>query len=228
MAIIRLVATIHGITAMLRIDFVSDVNCPWCALGLAALDKAIARIETDIAVEVHCQPFELNPHLPASGIKLVDYLQQKYGMSAEQIARTHHTIKARGNELGFQFAPREFIWNSFNSQRLLYWVGQEYSAVEQLELKRALVRAYQGEGRNINDTGVLLDLVTLLPVDKKRAEKILASDEFTAEVRTKQQQWIDAGINAVPSVIINNRQLVQGAQTPEAYVQILTELANAD
>lgn len=208
---------------MLRIDFVSDVNCPWCALGLVALDAAIAR--TNIAIEIHCQPFELNPQLPAAGIKLVDYLQQKYGMSAEQIAQTHSNIQARGNELGFQFAQREFIWNSFNSQRLLYWAEQEYSAEEQLELKRALVRAYQGEGRNINDTEVLLDLVTLLPVDKKRAEKILASDEFTAEVRAKQQQWIDAGINAVPSVIINNRHLVQGAQTPETYAKIFRELA---
>lgn len=210
---------------MLRIDFVSDVNCPWCALGLAALETAIARTDTAIAIEVHCQPFELNPQLPAAGIKLVDYLQQKYGMSAEQIAQTHRNIQARGSELGFQFAPREFIWNSFNSQRLLYWVEQEYSAEEQLELKRALVRAYQGEGRNINDTEVLLDLVTLLPLDKKRAEKILASDEFAAEVRARQQQWIDAGINAVPSVIINNRHLVQGAQTPETYAQIFRELA---
>lgn len=55
---------------MLRIDFVSDVNCPWCALGLAALDAAIAQIGTDIAIEVHCQPFELNPQLPVGGIRL--------------------------------------------------------------------------------------------------------------------------------------------------------------
>lgn len=210
---------------MLRIDFVSDVNCPWCALGLAALDAAITRAATDIAIEVHSQPFELNPHLPTAGIKLVDYLQQKYGMSAEQISQTHNNIRARGNELGFQFAPREFIWNSFNSQRLLHWIAQEYSAEKQLEFKRVLVRAYQGEGRNINDTEVLLDLVTSLGLNKQRAEKILASDEFIAEVRAKQQQWIDAGINAVPSVVINNQHLVQGAQSPETYEQIFRELA---
>ncbi len=213
---------------MLRIDFVSDVNCPWCALGLTALDAAIANTGADIAIEVHCQPFELNPQLPAAGIRLVDYLQQKYGMSAEQIAQTHSNIQARGNELGFQFAQREFIWNSFNSQRLLYWVAQEYSAEKQLELKRALVRAYQGEGRNINDTAVLLDLVNSLALDKKRAEKILATDEFTADVRAKQQLWIDAGINAVPSVIISNQHLVQGAQSPETYEQIFRELAATD
>mgnify|MGYP001544453601 CR=1 FL=1 len=213
---------------MLRIDFVSDVNCPWCALGLAALDMAIARVGADAPLEVHSQPFELNPHLPATGIKLVDYLQQKYGMSAEQISQTHSNIQARGNELGFQFAQREFIWNSFNSQRLLHWIDREYSAKKQLEFKRALVRAYQGEGRNINDTEVLLDLVNSLALDNKHAEKILASDEFTTEVRAEQKQWIDAGINAVPSVIINNQHLVQGAQSPEVYEQILRELAAAD
>ncbi|WP_039912379.1 DsbA family oxidoreductase [Cellvibrio mixtus] len=212
---------------MLRIDFVSDVNCPWCALGLTALDAAIARLGTDITIAVHCQPFELNPQLPVDGIKLVDYLQKKYGMSTEQIAQTHNTIHARGAELGFEFAQREFIWNSFNSQRLLYWIEQEYSAEKQLEFKRALVHAYQGEGRNINDTTVLLDLVNSLALDKTRAQNILASDEFTTEVRAKQQQWINAGINAVPSVIINNQHLVQGAQSPETYEQIFRELAAA-
>lgn len=146
-------------------------------------------------------------------------------MSSAQIAETHNNIRARGNELDFQFAQREFIWNSFNSQRLLYWVGQEYSTAKQLELKRALVHAYQGEGRNISNSDELLNLIESLGLDKNRAAKILASDEFTSEVRARQQQWINAGINAVPSVVINRQHLVQGAQTPATYAQILRELA---
>lgn len=213
---------------MLRVDFVSDVNCPWCALGLAALDKAIAQTTTEIEIEVHCQPFELNPQLPPAGVKLADYLQQKYGMTPDQITQVHHNIQARGNDLQFTFAHREFIWNSFNSQRLLYWVEQEYSSEKQLELKRALVQAYQGEGRNINDNNVLLDLINTLALNKSRAAEILTTDEFTIEVRERQQQWINAGISAVPSVIINRQHLIQGAQTPETYVQIFRELAAAE
>lgn len=210
---------------MLRIDFVSDINCPWCALGLVALDSAIAQLGDEIAIEVHCQPFELNPQLPAEGVGLGDYLQQKYGMSSAQIAQTHNTIHARGDTLGFHFATRERLWNSFNAHRLLYWVDAEYSAGQQLQLKRALMQAYQGEGKNIADTTVLLEIIAQLPLDKNRAAEILAGDAYSNDVRRTQQQWAQAGITAVPSVIINRQHLLQGAQAPETYVQALRELA---
>jgi predicted DsbA family dithiol-disulfide isomerase len=210
---------------MLRIDFISDINCPWCALGLAALDAAIQQLGDELALDVHCQPFELNPQLPAKGVKLKDYLQQKYGMGDEQIRSVHSTIAARGRELDFTFAEREFLWNSFNCHRLLYWAEQEYSAEKQRQLKRALMQAYQGEGRDISQQEVLLDVVASIGLDNNRAEKILASDEFVQAVRNLQQEWTNAGISAVPSVVINRQHLLQGAQTPDMYVQALREIA---
>ncbi len=210
---------------MLRIDFISDINCPWCALGLAALDAAIKQLGDEIPLEIHCQPFELNPQLPASGVKLHDYLQQKYGMGDAQIHSVHQTIAARGRELNFTFAEREFLWNSFNCHRLLYWAEQEYSAEKQLELKRALMQAYQGEGRDISQIEVLLDIVAASGLDKNRAAEILASDEFVRDVRGTQQAWANAGISAVPSLVINRQHLLQGAQTTDVYVQALRDIA---
>lgn len=210
---------------MPRIDFVSDINCPWCALGLAALDAAIKQLGDEIPLEIHCQPFELNPQLPADGIGLIDYLQQKYGMGRTQIEENHRAIHARGQALGFHFATRERLWNTFNAHRLLYWVDAEYSAGQQLQLKRALMQAYQGEGKNISDSSVLLEIIAQLQLDKNRAGEILASDIYSNEVRQAQQQWAQAGITSVPSVIINRRHLLQGAQAPETYVQALRELA---
>jgi predicted DsbA family dithiol-disulfide isomerase len=210
---------------MLRIDFISDINCPWCALGLAALDAAIQQLGDELALDIHCQPFELNPQLPAEGVKLKDYLQQKYSMGDAQIRSVHDTIAARGRELDFTFAEREFLWNSFNCHRLLYWAEREYSAEKQLQLKRALMQAYQGEGRDISQQEVLLNVVASIGLDNNRAEKILASDEFVQAVRNLQQEWTNAGISAVPSVVINRQHLLQGAQTPEVYVQALREIA---
>lgn len=210
---------------MLHIDFISDINCPWCALGLAALDAAIAQLGDEFAVDVHCQPFELNPQLPASGVKLNDYLQQKYGMGDAQIRNTHDNIAARGRALNFTFAEREFLWNSFNCHRLIYWAGQEYSAEKQLELKRALMQAYQGEARNISQIDVLADVAEKCGLDKNRAQQILASDEFTTVVRALQQDWVNAGINAVPSLVVNRKHLLQGAQMPNTYVQALRDIA---
>ncbi|WP_331344753.1 DsbA family oxidoreductase [Cellvibrio sp. UBA7661] len=210
---------------MLRIDFISDINCPWCALGLAALDAAIQQLGDEIPVEIHCQPFELNPQLPAGGVKLKDYLQQKYGMGDAQIRSVHDTIAARGRELQFTFAEREFLWNSFDCHRLLYWAEQEYSAEKQVQLKRALMQAYQGEGRNISQTEILVDVVGQVGLDKHRAENILASNEFTQDVRARQQTWVNAGISAVPSLVINRQHLLQGAQSPDVYAQALRDLA---
>lgn len=210
---------------MLRIDFISDINCPWCALGLAALDAAIRQLGDEILLEVYCQPFELNPQLPTEGVKLKDYLQQKYGMGDAQIRSVHDTIATRGRELSFTFAEREFLWNSFNSHRLLYWAEQEYSAATQWELKRALMQAYQGEGRDINQPDVVLAIVDHVGLNKNRALEILAGEEFVQAVRNLQQEWINAGISAVPSVVINRQHLLQGAQTVETYVQALREIA---
>lgn len=210
---------------MLRIDFISDINCPWCALGLAALDAAVQQLGDEIPLEIHCQPFELNPQLPAEGVNLNDYLKQKYGMGDAQVRSVHETIAARGRELDFTFAKREILWNSFNCHRLLYWAEQEYSAEKQLQLKRALMQAYQGEGRDISQIEVLVDIAGASGLDQSRAEKILRADEFAPEVRAIQQTWINAGISAVPSLVINRQHLLQGAQTPDTYVQALRDIA---
>ena len=73
----------------LRIDFVSDIACPWCAVGLASLEKAIDLVKDQATVELHFQPFELNPHMGAEGEDIVEHLTQKYQISPEQIGRAH-------------------------------------------------------------------------------------------------------------------------------------------
>ena len=94
----------------MRIDFVSDVACPWCAVGLNALERAIERIGPELAIDMHFQPFELNPTMGAEGADTVQYLGDKYGISAEQIAKNQAGIRARGAEVGFAFGQRHRVW----------------------------------------------------------------------------------------------------------------------
>jgi predicted DsbA family dithiol-disulfide isomerase len=89
-------ATAAGGIPTLRIDFVSDIVCPWCAIGLAALEQALARLEGEVATELHVQPFELNPQLPAEGEAIGEHLQRKYGLSEQQLAENQERIRARG------------------------------------------------------------------------------------------------------------------------------------
>ena len=209
---------------MLRIDFISDINCPWCALGLANLRAALAQLGDEIKVELHFQPFELNPQLPREGVDLVDYLRNKYGMTTEQVEANHTTLRERGAEANFLFGKRDRLWNSFDAHRLLYWAEQEGAAGSQYQLKTALMQAYQGEGRNHSDPQVLLDLVEQCGLDKARAQAILASDLYVNEVREVQQQWQSAGISAVPSMVINKKHLLQGAQPAALIEQALRDI----
>lgn len=206
----------------MKIEFVSDVACPWCAVGLASLEGALERIGNDIPVELHFEPFELNPTLGPEGSDAAEYLRAKYGLSTEQLARNRENIRRRGAEVGFTFGERAHVWNTFDAHRLLHWAGLEG---HQRELKHALLEAYHGEGRNPGAHDVLVELAGRVGLDPARAAKILASDEYAAEVRAREAHWQSLGVHAVPSVIVDDRHLIQGGQPPEVFEQALRRIA---
>jgi predicted DsbA family dithiol-disulfide isomerase len=208
-----------------KIDFVSDIACPWCAVGLNALEIALQRMGADIPVGLHFQPFELNPQMGPQGEDAVAYLSAKYGISAEQIARNQAGIRERGAAVGFSFGPRARVWNTFDGHRLLHWAGVEGPAGSQRALKHALLQAYHGQGRNPSDAEVLLEAATGAGLDAARARQVLESDEFSAEVRQAEAFWQQAGIRSVPSVVVNDRHLIQGGQPPEVFEQALRQIA---
>jgi predicted DsbA family dithiol-disulfide isomerase len=210
----------------LKIDFVSDVSCPWCAIGLASLEKALGRLEGEVAAEVHFEPFELNPHMPAGGQDITEHLTQKYGSTPQQQETSRDAIRERGAALGFDFRKegRGRIYNTFNAHRLLHWAG-EIGAERQRALKKALLKAYFTDGRSPEAIDVLVDAATQAGLDPARAREILGGDEYAAQVREREQFFLDHGIHAVPAVIINDRHLIQGGQPPEVFEQALRQLA---
>jgi predicted DsbA family dithiol-disulfide isomerase len=166
--------------AKLKIDFVSDVSCPWCAIGLSALDAALQRLLPGIEAELHFQPFELNPHMPPGGQDITEHIAEKYGSSPEQQARSRESIRQRGAEVGFVFdlRGRSRIYNTFDAHRLLHWAELEYGAVRQGVLKKSLLKAYFTDGLSPASHEVLLDVVELAGLDRDRASAVLASDQF--------------------------------------------------
>jgi len=210
--------------APLRIDFVSDIVCPWCAVGLASLEQALQRLQGEVDAEIHFQPFELNPQMPPEGEDIGEHLQAKYGLTEAQLAENQQRIRERGAELGFVFDmdARSRTWNTFDAHRLLHWAGLEG---RQRELKHALLRAYFTEGRNVSDHDTLLSLATSAGLDADRARAILASDEFTAEVREAEQFFQRNGIRGVPAVIIERKHLISGGQPVEVFERALREIA---
>lgn len=209
----------------MKIDFVSDIACPWCAVGLNALEMALQRLGADMPVELHFQPFELNPQMGPDGQDAVEHLSAKYGISAEQIARNQAAIRERGAAVGFAFGTRGRVWNTFDAHRLLHWAGVEGADGAQRALKHALLQAYHGHGRNPSDAEVLVAAATSAGLDAARARAVLHSDEFTKDVRQAEAFWQQAGIRSVPAVVVNDRHLIQGGQPPEVFEQALRQIA---
>lgn len=206
----------------LKIDFVSDVACPWCAVGLNSLERALERVRPDLDAELHFQPFELNPTMPPEGADTVQYLSSKYGIGPEQIARNQAAIRARGAEVGFAFGPRPRVWNTFDAHRLLHWAALHG---RQRELKHALLKAYHGDGRNPGAHDVLLELAGAVGLDVDAARQLLESGQYADEVRAAEAMWQQAGIRSVPSIVINDRHLIQGGQPSEVFEQALRQIA---
>lgn len=215
-------------TTTLKIDFVSDIACPWCAVGLGALENALTNLKGEVQAELHFQPFELNPHMGPGGQDLGEHLTEKYGSTPEQQAQIRQTIAARGAEVGFEFHPggRGRVYNTFNAHRLLHWAkGQGLG--RQHALKKAFLQAYQGRAECIDDAEVLLSAVVAAGLDEAEARAVLVSDAFTAEVRERQQFYTQGGIRSVPAVIINDKHLISGGQPVEVFEQALRQIALA-
>ncbi|OQW76709.1 MAG: disulfide bond formation protein DsbA [Proteobacteria bacterium ST_bin13] len=208
----------------LKIDFVSDISCPWCIIGLRALEEALVRTSDGIDAAITFQPFELNPDMPAEGQNIVEHVAQKYGSTPEQSAANRAMIQARAADLGFTMTGNEQsrIYNSFDAHRLLHWAE---ASGHQAALKRALFDAYFTQGQNIGDHDVLVAAAVVAGLDPVAVRAVLTSGQFAQEVRAAQQFWRQQGITAVPAVVINDQYLILGGQPIEAFEKALRAIA---
>ncbi|MDP2254704.1 MAG: DsbA family oxidoreductase [Polaromonas sp.] len=220
-------------TTPLKIDFVSDISCPWCVIGLKALDQALARVAGDVAAELHFQPFELNPQMSAEGQEITEHITQKYGITPEQADANRENIRVRGAQLGFKFSAadepgggRHRIYNTFDAHRLLHW-AEIAGADQQRALKEALFAAYFTDGQSPASHEVLARVAGEVGLDAARAREILASNAYADEVRERAQFYLSQGIHSVPAVIINDRHLISGGQPVEVFEQALRQIAAA-
>jgi predicted DsbA family dithiol-disulfide isomerase len=205
----------------LRIDFISDIACPWCAVGLSSLQLALSRVGEAVDAEWVMHPFELNPQMGPEGQDIVDYLGKKYGRTPAQIAESQAMIRERGASVGFAFGERKFVYNTFDAHRLLQWAGVKG---RQLPLEIALMQAYHGEGKDVGDHQVLVDAAQSVGLDAQEARRVLQSDEYAEEVRADERETQSMGIHSVPAIIFNRRYLVTGGQPVEAFEDVIRQV----
>lgn len=208
----------------IRIDIVSDVVCPWCVIGLGALDQAIDRVSDVATVDVAFHPFELNPDMPPEGENVAEHIARKYGATPEQSAANRARIRDSAAAFGFEMrsGSESRIYNTFDAHRLLHWAAEQG---KQRALKERLFRLYFTEGGNPSDIDALVAAAADVGLDGEAARDVLASDRYADAVRAKERHWHAQGINAVPAFIINDKYLLMGGQPPEAFERALRKVA---
>ena len=210
----------------IKIDYVSDIACPWCAVGLGNLNKAIEQLSDRANFEVHFHPFELNPNMPAGGQDAIEHLTEKYGLSVEQVKANQSNIRSKALEAGFEFHPegRKRVYNTFDAHRLLYWAAKEFNLEKQAALKKELLKTYFCLAVDLDDKKNMIDAVIRAGLDPKKAQEILDSNEFSKEVKDEEAVYLNAGINSVPAIILNDQYLLQGAQPPISFANTFEKL----
>ena len=206
----------------MRVDIVSDVVCPWCAVGYWQL-AAAARGE-GIDLEVHWHPFQLNPFVGPDGENLRDHLAKKYGQTPEQSVQARARLTQLGAEVGFTFNFTEDTrtWNTFDAHRLIGWAEQ---FGKQHETTLALLKANFTDNRNVSDIEVLVDVARSVGLDGAAARAMLQSDARVEDLKRAMLFWRDQGITGVPSMIFRGRHLFSGAQGIPNYRMILQQVA---
>lgn len=210
----------------MRIDFVSDIACPWCAVGLNSLEMALSKLDGEIPIDLHFQPFELNPEMESTGVEGGAYIRKKYSLSEQQLIESREHLYQRGAAVGFTFGGEHRVWNTFDAHRLLHWAGLQSNAGAQRALKHALLTVYHGQGRNPSDTALLVELAAAAGLDPVQARQVVESGKYSDEVRAAEKRWLEAGIQSVPAVVINGRHLISGGQPPEVFEQALRKFAH--
>jgi predicted DsbA family dithiol-disulfide isomerase len=208
-------------TQPLRVDFVSDIACPWCAIGLYSLQLALSRLGQADDAQIVMHPFELNPQMGPDGEDIIDHLGKKYDRTPAQIAETQAMIRERGVSVGFAFGPRTRIYNTFDAHRLLHWAGIEG---RQLPLKLALLRAYHSEGKDPSNHDVLVEAAQSVGLDAAHAHDVLRGSDYANEVRAGEREYQAMGIQSVPAIIFNQRYLVNGGQPVERFEQVIQQV----
>lgn len=208
----------------MQIDIVSDIACPWCAIGYARLQRAMAQLEPDYEFTVQWHAFELNPTHSGQGEPILPALAKKYGRSEDEMRAAQTNMMEIAKDLGVNFEKLQerLTANTFDAHRLVKWADEQG---KQTEMKQALFEAYFGKAQDVSEQSALMSCVESVGLDADAARQVLTSDQYVTAVREDEAKYQQAGVTSVPAFIINNKYLISGAQEPEVLVKALQDIA---
>lgn len=207
------------------IDVVSDIACPWCYLGKARLELAIAEVQDEVGVDVNWRPYQLDPVATGTGTDYRSHLVEKLG-GAERLDEIQETLRNYGREIGitFRFEDIKVRANTLDAHRLLHWAGIEGREIQD-RVATALFKAYFEEGLNVTDHGVLTEIAGRCGLDPTLIGSLLASDADKATILDEIEAAREMGVSGVPFLIFDGQYAVSGAQEPDVLANALRDIA---
>ncbi len=206
---------------MIRLDIFSDPVCPWCMIGKAHLDRALAQ-HPEHPFQIQWHPFQLNPDMPKGGMPRPKYLSDKFGgpeAAAKFYARIQEAAEAAG--ISIDFGAIAVMPNSLDAHRLIHWAGLEG---RQNAVMDALFKAYWLNARDIGAADVLVDIAASCGMDAAVTARLLASDADADDLSARDLDARTKGVTGVPTFLIAQQYVVSGAQPPEVWGNIIAEL----
>ena len=212
--------------SQLKIDIVSDVVCPWCAIGYKKLSKAMEDLNEEILFEVNWKPYELHPEIPTEGFNKEEYYKIKFGNSNGSRDRFNH-ITEEGKKAGleFNFDKSKNLPNTFLAHRLL-WFSR--SKDMQDVIAEALFHAYFTEGRDIGSINELISISTENGLQKSEIEDFLKTDIGSDEILREELRAKEMKIFSVPTYIFNKKYLLVGGQEADTFKSYMKKVIEVD
>lgn len=206
---------------MIPLDILSDPICPWCYIGKARLETALAA-RPDHPFTIQWHPFQLNPGMPREGMDRRAYLEGKFG-GKDGAVKAYLPVQEAADAAGLEIRLDAIrtVPNTLDAHRLIHWAGHERV---QGSVVDGLFRAYFVEGRNIGDAGVLADIAGAAGMDRAAVARLLAGETDLAGIEERDAKAREMGVGAVPTFIIIGEHVVQGAQEPAFWEKVIDDI----
>ena len=206
---------------MTKLDILSDPICPWCYIGKAHLDNALADHQ-DHPFTIEWHPFQLNPDMPPAGMNRREYLEKKFG-GKNQAIQVYSKIEQSASAIGLpiDFAAMERTPNTIDAHRLIHWAGLED---KQQLMVDALFNAYFCMGLDIGNHNVLCDVAEVIGLERGVMARLLDSNSDVTLIKDRDAHSRLMGVSAVPTFIVGNQHAIPGAQTPDVWESLISEL----
>lgn len=199
------------------VEFWADVICPWCYIGKARFEQALAGFEHRTEVTVVHRAFELDP-ARTTVEPVPQMLAAKFGPRAGEM---ENSVAELARAEGLEYRLDREVGNTFDVHRLLHLAGERGIQQQVLDV---VLHANFAQARTLFTIESLSEIAAEAGLDPVDTKAVLDDPaKYADEVRADEARAREFGVTGVPFVVVGERLAVAGAQPSELFGRALTQ-----